>query len=256
MYLPIVWYFVNRKATEKWHIDEMEIDFYNVTFIYKGIAYYRINHNLITVKQGEAICLPQGSFWSAYTDKENPIHCYSFNFRLPEEFSQLPALSRHIVLKNPQRILDLCRQAELSDLEAPDRREALLSAILILILEHLAEESCINSFEDFRIAQIKKELIKVFPRRLTLGELAKQFGLSQNYLGNLFKAQTGETFAAFQNRLVLQRAKSMLADGGSVSAVSELCGFSDVFYFSKLFKRQFGQSPREYKYDALLKQQE
>lgn len=73
-------------------------------------------------------------------------------------------------------------------------------------------------------------------------------GLSSRRFGELFKINFGTT----PNKYLIQRrieiSKSMLAvQGITVSEVAELCGFSDVYYFSKVFKQICGVPPSKWK---------
>ena len=47
-------------------------------------------------------------------------------------------------------------------------------------------------------------------------------------------------------RLRITRAKRLLEDGRSVSDAAQESGFSDIYYFSNVFKKCEGQSPRQY----------
>ena len=61
------------------------------------------------------------------------------------------------------------------------------------------------------------------------------------------KKTTGKTPKAYQREIILHQAKILLKSG-DIKTVSELTyqlGFEDSHYFSKLYKKQFGLSPKE-----------
>ena len=69
------------------------------------------------------------------------------------------------------------------------------------------------------------------------------------YLKKLFKKETGLTPLQYLTEKRLESAASSLASywgRGNVSETARLCGFSDPLYFSRLFKRKYGVSPRGY----------
>jgi AraC-like DNA-binding protein len=88
---------------------------------------------------------------------------------------------------------------------------------------------------------------------LNLNSLAKQFNISPPYLSSLFKRETGVTLTDYINTRRLNRAISLLRSSDMyIQDVAEQCGFLDINYFARLFKRKFGQSPREFRKTLIL----
>ena len=70
--------------------------------------------------------------------------------------------------------------------------------------------------------------------------------LSPLYFGTLFKQETGLTFRQYLTNIRINQAENLLSSGMyNVSEAAAECGFSDVFYFSKVFKEHRGISPSE-----------
>ena len=81
-----------------------------------------------------------------------------------------------------------------------------------------------------------------------LKELCRELYISKNLLYKKFRDFFGCTVNEYITSKKLERAKSLLGTSGDSSRrVAELCGFDNYSYFSKLFKRSVGVSPREYK---------
>src|SRR3569623_1674431 len=92
---------------------------------------------------------------------------------------------------------------------------------------------------------LKTFLESNYPVRLTLAKLADRVGLSVPHFCARFKQLFGVPPIAYLLHLRLQMAASLLRDTTlSVLVVSHWVGYSDVYYFSRHFKRQFGVSPR------------
>lgn len=73
-------------------------------------------------------------------------------------------------------------------------------------------------------------------------------GLSYKYAGTLFKETVGQTIREYQRTLRIRKAKQLLQETDKpVTEIAQLTGFSDVFYFSKVFHAQQGCSPSEYR---------
>ena len=80
--------------------------------------------------------------------------------------------------------------------------------------------------------------------RISLSDVAANAGISKEYLSSLFKKETGENVSTFINRSKTEEAAKLLAEGNrSISEISDLLGYSDLSYFSKVFAKHFGYPP-------------
>lgn len=82
---------------------------------------------------------------------------------------------------------------------------------------------------------------------LQLGEAARRIGVSEPYLSSYFKKNMGENFIPYVNRRKVEEAKKMLKEGKLVYQVSDILGFENSTYFSKLFKKIEGVTPEQYR---------
>ncbi|MBO5563085.1 MAG: AraC family transcriptional regulator [Bacteroidales bacterium] len=79
--------------------------------------------------------------------------------------------------------------------------------------------------------------------RYCAGELC----LSPNYFGDLVRTRTGESASQYIRRFLMEKAKSMLRDGESVSEVAYALGFDYPQHFTRMFKKHFGMAPTQYR---------
>lgn len=83
---------------------------------------------------------------------------------------------------------------------------------------------------------------------LSLTRLAKELNVNSSYLSTLFKKETGKTVTDFITARRVSHAKHLLKSSRlQVQTVGQLCGFEDVHYFSKVFKRLTGDTPKQYR---------
>jgi AraC-like DNA-binding protein len=85
---------------------------------------------------------------------------------------------------------------------------------------------------------------KNYYRKITLSDISKQVYLSEDYTGRIFKKQTGYNITGFINRVRMEKAKGLLLNTDlSITNISEMVGFSDIYYFSRVMKKYEGKSP-------------
>lgn len=80
-----------------------------------------------------------------------------------------------------------------------------------------------------------------------VNQFASEIGMSTPVFYKKIKALTGLTVNNFMKSFRLKRAAQLLEqNAGTVYEISYMVGFNDAKYFSKEFRKQFGQSPTEY----------
>ncbi|NHN32620.1 response regulator transcription factor [Paenibacillus agricola] len=98
------------------------------------------------------------------------------------------------------------------------------------------------------VAAIQVYLSKNYKNELSLSEISERFYLSETYLCELFKKQTGITLTGFLTAIRMKRAALLLVENGApVQQVADMVGYSDYGYFGRLFKRFFGCTPSKYR---------
>ena len=91
-------------------------------------------------------------------------------------------------------------------------------------------------------------LIEDLTKQVTIKELASLYNMSQEHFIRSFKNAYGKTPQNYRICYQISQAKNLLADTQlHANQVAEICGFSDYYYFSRLFKKYEGISPTEYK---------
>lgn len=83
---------------------------------------------------------------------------------------------------------------------------------------------------------------------ISITSAAARFRVSEAYLSKLFRELTSETFAGYLERVRMEQASSLLADGRhTVVEIAALTGYNSVESFRRAFKRLTGISPSQYK---------
>lgn len=83
---------------------------------------------------------------------------------------------------------------------------------------------------------------------LSLKTQAKLLNVNPSYLSTLFRKETGVTLTDYVNQKRVERAKQLLKAGNTqIQTVAQNCGMLDVNYFTKIFKKYTGVTPKEYR---------
>ncbi|KAB8128068.1 response regulator transcription factor [Gracilibacillus oryzae] len=130
--------------------------------------------------------------------------------------------------------------------EAFDVREALSSFYDFLAkVETLVFENIDNSP---KIEKLLSYMEEHYMEHLTLSRLADHFHFNPSYISSYFSSHYREGFSEYLNNLRISKAKEMLATTRmSIATISELVGFSDQSYFCRVFKKNTGKSPSNYR---------
>ena len=247
--IPDIEYFVHRKCTPSWIIDERRIDTNEIIYVIKGEAEYIIENKTYHVKQGDVLCIPKNTLHSAKTLPENLMECFSVSFYLYDKFGAegIPPLPLISQIDIQPDLISWYGDLNSSWLLKRRGYKAKCTAFFIIILLRYYE--LILYKDDYisidpRIDKIVRFITDNYAVDITVDSASKITGLHPNYFGALFKTSTGLPFRQFLTSVRINKAENLLKDGQyNVSEVAELCGFTDACYFSRIYKKSRGIPP-------------
>ena len=83
---------------------------------------------------------------------------------------------------------------------------------------------------------------------LSLSSISQALNISSSYLSTLFRKETGQTLTEYISQRRVKHAMHLLETTKlQVQTIAQHCGIMDVQYFSKVFKRITGKTPKEYR---------
>ena len=87
-----------------------------------------------------------------------------------------------------------------------------------------------------------------YNQKISLDDIARHVYLSRSYLSSIFKEETGKSLFSYINEVRIEKSKIFLLDDSvSLVDISSMCGFEDQSYFTKVFKKATGLSPKKYR---------
>ena len=87
-----------------------------------------------------------------------------------------------------------------------------------------------------------------YKKELTLEKLAESCHISKSYLHKLFKKEYGMTPFQYITQTRMTQAKMLLLEMFPVGVVASMVGYSDIYQFSRAFKRFYKISPDKFRF--------
>ncbi|MHC4874770.1 MAG: helix-turn-helix domain-containing protein [Planctomycetota bacterium] len=124
----------------------------------------------------------------------------------------------------------------------------LIFDILMQLSELHTFSNCDSFYDRDRLDVVKSDIERFYAEEINIKGIAEMAALSPEHLIRSFKARFGITPKSYQINLKINAAKILLSNSGLRSKEIALkCGFSDVYNFSKIFKKRTGVSPGNYR---------
>lgn len=260
---PLEYYFVDEKHPQyvmplHWHSE------FEVLRVRKGRLALYLNDSVCDMREGDVVLIPSATLHRG--EPKNCVYdCAVFDLRIASGYNA-PRISELIqpLISSDARIehLPLAVKeigAKLLDTIAAKEPYFEISAAaqvseMVHALYSLGAISRDGS-EDKRIAHrqaimtlLLDKIEKEYNAKITLADLSEIAGMNEKYLCRFFKSYTGQTPIDYINRLRIDRACfEMTVNKMTVTEAAYECGFNELSYFSKIFKKYKGITPGKYK---------
>lgn len=225
-------------------------------FIYctHGKGYIEIDNKIISMFENTAFCIPGNKKHKYYSDIDDPWSILWVHFKgddiknYPLEDCQLITNFTYNATNRMLFLFDLLFRV----LEANYTigNFIYITSVLELILSetYFREKNSIINEQNKHITNIIRYMYKNIGKMLTLEEISKEFELSKSYLNLIFQENTGISPINFFISLKINQASNELKSTDKlIYTIATELGYKDQYYFSRLFKKIVGVSPKEYR---------
>jgi two-component system response regulator YesN len=97
------------------------------------------------------------------------------------------------------------------------------------------------------VSQAKNIIDNNLDKQLLLSDIAATLGISPSYLSTIFKKCTDRGFVDYITERKMKKAVELfLSKSLKIFEVAQLLGYDNAYYFSKVFKKQYGMSPKSF----------
>ncbi len=201
------------------------------------ITYTKNGKQFVSAKE-TAVILPKGGNYTLYGDRDGLFPLINFQC---EGFTQKDILA--IPLTNPQACIHTFEKLKQQAIDSTSHFQTF--SLFYKLLEEITSKPQARNPLLTRAAQYIGQNLS--SPALTNASIAAALDISEVYLRKLFISHLGTTPKQHILDLRIQKAKSLLTDTPlTVTAISESCGFSSIYHFSREFKKKNGITPSQY----------
>ncbi len=127
-----------------------------------------------------------------------------------------------------------------------DRLSVWVTEIVYVFLDYVIDLKEVKN-KDI-VYKIQRYIKNNYLKKITLTEVAEHVYLSNSYLSKIIKEELGISFTEYVNKLRVTKSQELLRTTSlSLVEISNLVGFEDQSYFTKVFKKMTGISPGKYR---------
>lgn len=235
-------------------------DFLELTILLSGEAFYIIDEETHFLKEETVLILNPKMMHQEYVKAgmENvQIHIGLRHFNFPGYPKNFFPLKTNIVRLGDyqESFFATCREIIQERTEAKPGYELILKALVFKLIVYLFRDDRTSLSEDQLLIpeQEKQQFVNEirlyienhYDDDLTINHIAQEFYTNPSSLSRSFKKYTGDTPINYLINYRLEKAQNLIRSTPSLSIkeVAKSVGYDDSLYFSKLFKKRFGESP-------------
>lgn len=142
--------------------------------------------------------------------------------------------------------MDIISFNYLADIRNWDEARNSLNKILDIIFNYMSNQKGMDSKRI--IIKAKEYIDKNYFEDINLNFISSRYFLNATYFCEVFKKETGYTFNDYLNHVRIEKSKEFISNSNlKLKEIAELVGFEEQSYFSIVFKKYIGISPKDYK---------
>jgi len=226
------------------------IDSWELILVRSGCLHIEENGVEFRVAQDQSLLMPPFRRHRGLSEHSAELSFYWVHFTLSRQRLSSPVeLPQYCSVPRPQRLAEWFHQF-IADASAHLLTPLAADALLLLMLNETAlpAEPKQTSAAGPLVRKAEEVISRELQRGIGPSEVADAIGYSTAYLSRLFRQVHGVTLGEYIHRTQIAQARTLLHNSAApLKQISRQCGFSDEGYFRRIFRRESGISPREYR---------
>lgn len=228
-------------------------DHYLIHYVVAGRGFYRVGGKTWALLAGDLFLVYPGTPVKYWADETDPWEYEWVGFQGGEAqylLRQTGFSKEKVVLHCPdshiREALSAILEARGGGLSSQTRMIGRLYEFLALLLENTGAPAHLSGGFDY-VGSASKYIAYNYWAPIDVNAIAQNVGVSRSHLYRVFIKAMGVTPNEYLTRYRISQACELLREGKlSVGGVASSVGYSDPLYFSRVFRRVLGLSPREY----------
>lgn len=235
-------------------------DHYLIHFILEGRGTFETGNRLYHLEKGQAFLIFPGEITYYKADGLEPwIYGWAgFRGTRAEEFLRQAGLSvsSPILGHADAQAAEHCirRMHETRNMSAG--RDLMLISLLYSLFSHMAETNAGGPAEvrssgkrhELYVQKVFDFIADNYANKISISQIAAFVGLDRSYLCSVFKSRTGSSIQEYLVRFRLNKACGLMGNSMlSIGDIARSVGYEDPLLFSKMFKKEKGLSPKQYR---------
>ena len=221
-------------------------------FIFSGKLQFFLNNTTFFGEAGDLVIINSSIVHSFIPIGDGVDYCFLVAddefFKTNNLYSQSTTFESKICTEEAKRLFtEIITEYEKADEYS---NTAILSSLMALFIylnrRHPKEVREAPLSEEKKLKMVRRVLNYLqehYKEKLTIEDIADTHHFSKSYLSHTFKEITHYSLISYINLLRCQNARALLLSGASVSEAAAECGFSDISYFTRVFKNTLGILP-------------
>jgi len=242
---------------DDWDICNRTMNDYDLFICESGSACFVIEEERFNIKPGMALLVPPNHMINAYKTSDEPVRMVAQHFMLylfhKTDFFGHIRYKKLVTFSDLNLVFMICREIrriieQREDFWTPLDTNPLFMVLLNTFIEEAYEaEDFSEERKSYLVLQMISAIEKDYTNPDLLENLMKISSFGYSHTANIFKAYTGLSLKSFIIERKLEAAKGRLLKGDNVRESAEAAGYDDEFYFSRIFKKYTGTTPRDFR---------
>lgn len=220
-------------------------EYYLIHYIVSGKGTFETEGKVFRLGAGDLFLIRPGQ-WSTYTaDARNPWHYIWAGFSSSLDLSYI--FDQYVI--SSERCAGVF-SGLLKCQEMGDCAEYFACGKIYEMLAYLGRKQPAEETEQISryILQAKNFIDTNYAKKITVQMIADALNLNRSYFSTIFKKYVGKSPQAYLLDYRMEKAAFyMTACGYTPKEAAGCCGYTDLFNFSKMFKKRYGISPKTYR---------
>lgn len=258
---PVIYHMTGKfeALSKDWKHAELNLDDYELCVVTRGVLYLEYNKKQYHIEEGEMLLLPPVAApfnkRKGYQSSDCSFYWMHFEPQCPVSQSENISLPEYTRLVYPEKIVILMKQ-----LQDAVRNKAnshtlnyMCTAVLCEIYDDIHPHTDdVSETKAARQLQIYEDIVDYVKHnihsKLTVKQIAEQFGYNEKYISYMFCRISGITLKQFILEQKAETASFFLTDTNlTIQEISAKLGYNDSHNFMRSYKKTTGFSPTEYR---------